>query len=142
MSFGLNIKTVFNMTKEDNIKTTEKDILLICKGWFDHGKYKDVLEALKDYQATYTGSNREDITDKNVLDFRLFTVAETYFKSYDWSEMLKDRLYKDIFWQHELKVDYNYLCWLLITQIHNLQVKKDNSEWIIDLSAYDEIVII
>ena len=138
MSYGLNIKTVFNTTKEDNIKTTEKDILLICKGWFDHEKYTDKLEALKDYQAKNTRSNKEDITDKNVLDFRLFTVAEIYFKPYHWSEMLKDRLYKDIFWQHELKVDYNYLCWLLIRQINSLTVKKDN-EWIIDLSAYDEI---
>lgn len=45
------------------MKTTAKDIILLCKGWYDKEKYSSILEALKAY---YKKNYCSDV-DENIL---------------------------------------------------------------------------
>lgn len=49
---------------------TLTDILLICKGWYDKTKYKNILEALNGYYHKYYGC--EDIVMDKAFANRLF----------------------------------------------------------------------
>lgn len=62
MSFGINIKSIFNPQTDETIsnKTHGKDIMLLCKGWYNKEKYKTLKDALIEYYHKYYGN--EDYT--------------------------------------------------------------------------------
>lgn len=129
------------------MKTTEKDVLKICKGWYDKEKYNNEMEALKAYQVRECGLEFRDISAKDVMDFALLSAAKEFFKTSDWAYFFKEGLLDDIDWHNFFKKDgsidfnYEYLCKKLIVYLSLLKV-KENDKWIIDFSDYDDNIII
>lgn len=65
------------------MKTTAKDVILICKGWYDKEKYPTVLDALKQYYRINYSSEYEECLDYNwilniVLLDTMREIAENY----------------------------------------------------------------
>ena len=52
-------------------KTTAKDVILLCKGWYDKKQYPNLLEALKQYYRKTYSENYEEYLNE---DFLLKTV--------------------------------------------------------------------
>lgn len=65
------------------MKTTAKDVILLCKGWYDHDLYPTVLEALKQYYRKNYSINMEDSLNERFV-FRIILleamkeIAEKY----------------------------------------------------------------
>lgn len=125
----------------------EKDIILICKGWYNKEKYHSIIEALKAYQCEYCGNTLQDIPYEDVLRFALYPVAEKYFKQQDWMYLFREMIAKDISFNRfeqicinkatkDISLSYEYLCNVFIRQITLLQVLKDDGKVIIDFSEY------
>lgn len=132
-------------------RTKEKDILHICKGWFDKDKHETVYDALKAYQAKYTGCEEKHIPDSSIFRFILDTAKE-FFRPIDWELLMTDGftndidsaafgMLKNIYPDKEIKLSYKYLIDTIRSRLCMLQVRNDD-EWIIDLSDYDKEVII
>lgn len=51
-------------------KTTAKDVILLCKGWYDHDLYPTILEALKQYYRKNYSIDMEDCLNEKFL-FRI-----------------------------------------------------------------------
>lgn len=127
-----------------------KDILLICKGHYNKEKYDSPIDALKVYQAEYSGCEKKYITDETILTI-LLDVAKEYFKDFEWYWwMFKEGIVKDIdfaqsglmpkkYPEREIKLSYQYLIEKFIIGLCMLPVKDNKDNWIIDLSEYDNI---
>ena len=130
-------------------KTLEKDILLICKGYYDKNKYKSVLEALNAYYHREYGC--EDIIMDEGFALNLFLkpcvkeflkerevnlFCENYLFQQSMHEVgiLHDRIFRKIDVK-EMSFD-EVLYYRLISWLCCLRVRDYNNEWIIDLSDY------
>lgn len=49
------------------MKTTAKDIILLCKGLYNHDLYPTILEALKQYYRDYYNTDMEEFLNENFL---------------------------------------------------------------------------
>lgn len=54
-------------------KTTAKDIILLCKGWYDHDLYPTILDALKQYYRKYYNMDMEESLGERFL-FRIVLI--------------------------------------------------------------------
>ena len=64
-------------------KTTAKDVILLCKGWYDKDKYSSLLEALKQYyRKTYSDDYEEYLGEgfllKTVLNDAMQEITKKY----------------------------------------------------------------
>lgn len=57
-------------------KTTAKDVILLCKGWYDKEKYTSKLSALKQYYRERYCCDMEDVLREQPERFLLRTVIE------------------------------------------------------------------
>lgn len=48
-------------------KTTAKDVILLCKGWYDKEHYKSLLDALKQYYRKAYSDNYEEYLNEGFL---------------------------------------------------------------------------
>ena len=49
------------------MKTTAKDVILICKGWYDKEKYPTILDALKQYYSKNYSDDYDDFLNERFL---------------------------------------------------------------------------
>jgi hypothetical protein len=131
------------------MKTKETDILMICKGHFNQDKFETTYDALKAYQCEYTGCPIEYMPDSAIFHY-ICDTAEAFFKPRFWRllidgmdgithdiDMAKTGLLPTIYPDKEIKLTYRYLIDKIGSELCMLQVRDDN-EWIIDLSDYEE----
>lgn len=65
------------------MKTTAKDIILLCKGWYDKEKYPTVLEALKQYyRKNYCDDMEEVLNERFILRVILIEVMREIASKY------------------------------------------------------------
>ena len=130
-------------------KTLGKDILLICKGYYNKEKYKSVLEAFNAYY--HTEYLCEDITMDEGFAIQLFLkpCVKEFLKEREVNWFCENYLFKVS--MHEIGLSHDrmlrkkevkemsfdeVLYYRLISWLCCLQVKDYNNEWIIDLSDY------
>lgn len=53
------------------MKTTGKDIILLCKGWYDKNRYSTILDALKEYYRKNYNTDMENYLNEKFLFFLL-----------------------------------------------------------------------
>lgn len=54
-------------------RTTAKDVILLCKGWYDHDLYPTILDALKQYYRKYYCVDMEESLGERFL-FRIILI--------------------------------------------------------------------
>ena len=65
------------------MKTTAKDVILLCKGWYDKEKYPTVLEALKEYyRKNYCNDMEEHLNERFILRVILIEVMREIASKY------------------------------------------------------------
>ena len=52
----------------------EKDVILICKGWYNKEKYESVMDALKAYQCEKCGTSLEYLKPKPVTNLLILLI--------------------------------------------------------------------
>lgn len=123
-------------------RTKEKDVIHICKGWYDEDKHNSTIDALRAYQVEICETDPKYVTPESILIFSLYPVAEMYFTSRYWIWMFKDNVRRDIkradMTRRPIDLNYEYVCDLFISAIQGLQVKNDDG-WIIDMDGYREL---
>jgi len=128
-----------------NISKKSKDILQICKGWYNKDKFNTILDALKAYQCkeTYCESQYMNLSS---IYLWLIDTAKEIFTIDDWSNLFIYTIPEDLrFNTYNLKsqgyyaFDYEYFCGLIISKLTLMDVKNDSGEWIIDLSEYENV---
>lgn len=132
------------------MRTTEKDILLLCKGHYSE-KYKTLEEALNAYYRehySYPEQKRPDLTYKFMLSLWFYQCVEVFLqpdtiRSF-WYYVIKEEHYSEKRFLNEngctdfYEVLYNRIVsWLVC-----LPVKDKDMNWLIDLSDYEEGEII
>ncbi len=127
------------------MKTTAKDVILLCKGWYDHDLYPTVLEALKQYYRKNYSINMEDSLNERFL-FRII-LLETMREI---AEKYPDRLrgfingylaYGEIIFGVPDESNYNYdyqMFYRIVNFLSRLKMKGDGiveidtSEYFVD----------
>jgi len=65
------------------MKTTAKDVILLCKGWYDKEKYPTILDALKQYyRKNYSDQFEDQLNEKFLLRIVLQQVMYEIVKYY------------------------------------------------------------
>lgn len=65
------------------MKTTAKDVVLLCKGWYGHGLYPTVLEALKQYyRKNYSIGMGDSLNEKFLFRIILLEVMGEISEKY------------------------------------------------------------
>ena len=65
------------------MKTMAKDVILLCKGWYDKEKYPTVLEALKQYyRVKYSDQFEEQLNESFLLHIVLEQTMQEIVRKY------------------------------------------------------------
>lgn len=118
------------------------DVFLICKGRYSE-KFDSPFEAIRAYQAAWSDSDIKHINAYEVLRF-LYMIVPEFFTEKDYMELIKERLMRDFEMSGmipsvpKFEMSYKYMCELFIRQIQMKRV-RNNGEWEIDLSAYEDV---
>lgn len=65
------------------MKTTAKDVILLCKGWYDKEKYPTILDALKQYYRIHYSTHYEDLLcERFLLKIVLLQAMQEIVKDY------------------------------------------------------------
>lgn len=121
------------------MKDFKKDVLRICKGHYS-ARYKTKFEAIKTYQANWSGSDVKYISDVEVFRF-ISLIADEFFTAKDYKAIILDRIVRDLEYKplcgETFTLSVKTLADAYIGQLCSLQV-KDGEKWIIDLSDYPD----
>lgn len=114
------------------MKTTAKDVILLCKGWYDKEKYPTILEALKQYyRKNYCDDMEECLNESFLLKIVLEHTMQEIVRKYP------DRMIgfvnsyliipRGIFgYDNNSNQDYDYQLFYRITNfLANLQMRGD-----------------
>lgn len=113
------------------MRTTAKDVILLCKGWYDREKYLTVLDALKQYyRKNYCNDMEDCLNEKFLLRVILIETMREIAVKYP------DRLVgfinsyltygQIIFMPDEKNNDYDYqLFYRIVNFLSNLQTNGD-----------------
>lgn len=124
-------------------KTHGKDIMLLCKGWYDKEKYKTTKDALIEYYHKHYGN--EDITpDYGFINFVLLKPAIDELLTERFRGLFIHCLFDtDIFtpWKYDRMniKEFSYeeeLYYRLNNFIHSLRSLEDDDTVLIDTSDY------
>lgn len=132
------------------MKTTEKDILRLCKGYYDYEKYQSLEEALDAYYRREYCVSKEEIPELSYqfmveLWFgpcvRAFVTPDNFriFHQY----VIFERSFQEVqSFHNEVHMDfYEVLYHRLVKWLNLLQVRDEKGNWIVDLSDYEGNVI-
>ena len=133
------------------MKTKEKDILMICKGYYDHEKHKTLEEALDSYYRKHYGISKEEIpvlTHRFMLSLwfnncvKEFLTPET-IRSF-WWYVISEEAFQEKRWLNENGCTefYEVLYHRIVKWLIFLNLKDDEGNWIIDGSDYKKEYII
>lgn len=65
------------------MKTTAKDVILLCKGWYEKEKYPTILEALKQYyRKNYCTDMEDQLNERFILRVILIEVMREIASKY------------------------------------------------------------
>lgn len=113
------------------MKTLAKDVILLCKGWYDDKKYPTILDALKQY---YRKNYNDDMEEQLNESFLLHTILEQAM--YEIADKYPDRLRyftnqflidtPTLYIPDTNKKDYDYqLFYRIIGFLHNIRMRGD-----------------
>ena len=127
------------------MKSQNNDVILICKRHYDSDKHKSAILALREYYKREYVMEEEFTTNMHILTVLLLPVAEQHFRTRDWETLLLDLFSTD----YEKEKGFYFpadgtrseifdrILNKIMTKIELLQV-RNNGEWVIDLSEYDD----
>lgn len=132
------------------MRTTEKDILMIVKGHYNHNKYKSLEKALDGYYRKHYGISKKELP---VLSHRFmltlwfndcvkeFLIPET-IQSF-WRYVIQEKTFKEKYWfnENDCTEFYEVLYHRIVKWLHLLKVRDDDGNYLIDLSDYEGNVI-
>lgn len=113
------------------IKSTTKDVILLCKGWYDKEKYLTILDALKQYyRKNYSEELEDQLNERFILRTILIDVMREIASKYP------DRLLgfvnsylisgEMIFLPDEENNDYDYqLFYRIVNFLSRLKIRGD-----------------
>lgn len=113
------------------MKSTAKDVILLCKGWYDKNKYETILDALKEYyRKNYTNNLEDCLNEKFILRIILIEVMREIATCYS------DRLIyfvnqyliygKTIYMPNPENIEYDHQLFYRITNfLANLNMHSD-----------------
>lgn len=120
------------------MKSTAKDIILLCKGWYDKEKYSTILDALKGYYRKYYVSEIEDeiLTESFLLNILLnqtmWEISKFYpdrFINFTSQYMFGENLSIKLTLPEEKNKDYEYqLFYRIVAFLHNLNMHGETLE--------------
>ena len=129
------------------MRTTEKDILLICKGHYDN-KYKNLEEALDAYYRKHYCISKEKmpvLSYKFMLSLWFNRCVEVFLqpdtiRSF-WFYVIVDENFAEKRFLNEKGCTefYEVLYHRIVTWLMLLDVKDEDGNWKIDLSDYADI---
>lgn len=125
------------------MKSTEKDVLMICKGHYDHRKYKTIKEALDEYYRKNYRVSKEIVPELSyhlIVNFFLNECIKTFITT----DTISCFLYKIILeetLEEKIKDNvstefYKILYYRIVKWLSSLRVMDKHDNWIIDLSDY------
>ena len=129
------------------MRTTEKDILMICKGYYDD-KYKSIKEALNAYYIEHYTYSKEEVS---TLSYRFmlslwFNNCVRAFLQPDtigsfWFRVIKEESFAENRFLNENGCTefYEVLFHRIVSWLTLLDVRDDDGNWKIDLSDYEGI---
>lgn len=129
------------------MRTTEKDILMICKGHYSD-KYKTLEEALGAYYRKHYSFPKEKIPTlsyKFMLSLWFNNCVKEFLQPDTmhsfWLYVIKEEAYQEKRWMNENGCTefYEVLYHRIVTWLVLLDVRDKNGNWKIDLSDYEEV---
>lgn len=114
------------------MKTTAKDVILICKGWYDKNLYPTILDALKqyyrkEYSEVYEDNLNESFLYKIVLTDVMREIAEKYpdrLRTFAISYITSGGMFAGT--PDENNKDYDYqLFYRIVNFLANLKMRGD-----------------
>lgn len=113
------------------MKTTAKDVILLCKGWYDTEKYPTILEALKQYyRVKYSDQFEEQLNESFLLHIVLEQTMQEIVRIYPDRMVGFVNLYlinsRNVYGCDENNQKYDYQLFYKITSfLTNLQMRGD-----------------
>lgn len=127
------------------MKTTGKDIMMICKGHFNHDKYKNTKDAIDGYYRKLYRITKEVVPELSyylTLKFLISDCAREFITKNTYNDFLCNVFLDFMKTNHESSEDvYKSLFDKMTEWISSIRVRDKNNNWIIDLSDYDGEVI-
>ena len=125
------------------MKTTAKDVILLCKGWYDEEKYPTILEALKQYyRVKYSDQYEEQLNESFLLHIVLEQTMQEIVRKYPDRMIGFVNLYlitpRGIFGYDNNSQDYDYQLFYRITQFLNCLQMRGEGFIEIDTEEYFE----
>lgn len=130
------------------MRTTEKDILMICKGHYDHDKYETLETALNAYYAKhyrYPGEDVKPLSYRFMLQLWFNNCVETFLqpdtiRSF-WRNVIVEEAFQEKRFLNENGCTefYEVLYHRIVTWLILLDVRDKDGNWKIDLSDYEGI---
>lgn len=130
------------------MRTTEKDILMICKGHYDKDKHEDLESALDAYYRKYYCVSKEEIpvlSYKFMLKLWLNSCVEAFLqpdtiRSF-WHYVIVEEAFAEKRFLNENGCTefYEVLYHRIVKWLILLSVRDKDGNWKIDLSDYDDI---
>lgn len=130
------------------MRTTEKDILWLCKGNYDTEKYPRLEDALDFYYRKYYDVSKEYIPELSyefMIDLWMSSCVNIFLnektKNSFMYYVIRNKSFKEkyeIGCKNKCKDFYEVLFWRIVLWMRLLQVKNEEN-WIIDLSEYHDL---
>lgn len=127
------------------MKTTEKDILMLCKEHYDHDKYKTLEEAMLAYynkHYRYEENKADAISYKFIVTLWINACIKTFLNPETQNSYLLYVVNQESIHERNLRdskdaVDYyEAFFYRAVTWLCLLDVRDKDKNWIIDLSDY------
>ena len=119
------------------MKTLEKDILLICKGWYSE-KYKDILDAFNAYYHREYGFNNIDMNKGFAL---ILFLEPTIVKMSEYSPSIIRNLFSPTCMESDIEYSKDFTNIMYdrcVTALINIPCRGD--KWTDYLSDYSEML--
>ena len=128
------------------MKTTEKDILMICKGYYNSGKYNSIEEALDGYYRKHYNISKErlpELSHEFMLSLWFNDCVRTFLQpdtiTSFWKQVIVLPAFeeKDFINVNGCTYFYDVLFYRIVTWLALLDVRDKDGNWKIDLSDYE-----
>lgn len=135
------------------MRTTEKDILMICKGHYNKEIHKNLDEAMDAYYRKHYLVPKEQLpvlTHKFIYSLWLKECIRVFLTPEKKGEFLrcvvieeswheKDFLGKNLYGDPPVTDFYDVMYYRVVSWLSGMQVRDEKGNWIIDLSDYENI---
>lgn len=121
------------------MKTTGKDIMMICKGHFNHKKYKTVKNALEAYYRKEYRIVKEVVPDLTFFSLFSFLIKDCIKEIITVNNLnaFFENVISKVILNNFNGNNHEYAFNTVVNWLASIKVKDQNDNWIIDLSDYD-----